>query len=542
MSSLKTSVKHVRYVLGSLTAVLFVTGGGGSFDPTIAAPGRAGTMMRTARPGGVPHGHEGVVRCSNRDPAVPDGAWEWSGAVDSIPATSRRLVDDALATLEEFGEPGADAGQVIDGPLSDPAAPAGSRHPRRAAHRRSARGAVAVLRAPVRRRRHRARPSRPRRPRAIPVTAQARPGRAAGRLPVRRRPALPGDPHHGHHRTAGRDLAVPLRDGALAGPGCPGRRAARRTPARRRPAGQRQLPGHRQRAPERRRVPPGRRRCRVLGIVPPDEALDSLANGGATQLATVAELPRRTRGRRPPAGDGPGDFRLRTIDVGGEVLSPSLAQAARETFGVHDIKDLFAMTEVVPVFGRTCTQGHLHFDINTGARRVPGPRDRRAGRAGRAGHGRGHPLLPVPRLHAGLPVRHPRCRQVPAPETHHLRAGRPARHRPDRGQGRPVAAARADRRRDATAVGRSHRGAAHPALAGTVPRDRPRWTDPAHPAGLGASPASTRPRRPATSPTAASTWTLGSWATTRPLALRPLRSDLHETTFAGRPCSHRSMT
>jgi hypothetical protein len=31
MSSLKTSVKHIRYVLGSLTAVLFVTGGGGSF-------------------------------------------------------------------------------------------------------------------------------------------------------------------------------------------------------------------------------------------------------------------------------------------------------------------------------------------------------------------------------------------------------------------------------------------------------------------------------------------------------------------------------
>jgi hypothetical protein len=31
MSSLKTSVKHVRYVLGSLTAVLFVAGAGGNF-------------------------------------------------------------------------------------------------------------------------------------------------------------------------------------------------------------------------------------------------------------------------------------------------------------------------------------------------------------------------------------------------------------------------------------------------------------------------------------------------------------------------------
>jgi hypothetical protein len=31
MSSLKTSAKHIRYVLGSLTAVLFATVGGGSF-------------------------------------------------------------------------------------------------------------------------------------------------------------------------------------------------------------------------------------------------------------------------------------------------------------------------------------------------------------------------------------------------------------------------------------------------------------------------------------------------------------------------------
>jgi hypothetical protein len=106
--------------------------------------------------------------------------------------------------------------------------------------------------------------------------------------------------------------------------------------------------------------------CRVLGMVPPDEALDCLTEGAATQLATVpsylAELETAARRR----GMGARDFRLRTIDVGGEVLSPSLAQAARETFGVNTIRDLFAMTEVVPVFGRTCTEGHLHFDINMG--------------------------------------------------------------------------------------------------------------------------------------------------------------------------------
>jgi phenylacetate-coenzyme A ligase PaaK-like adenylate-forming protein len=65
-------------------------------------------------------------------------------------------------------------------------------------------------------------------------------------------------------------------------------------------------------------------------------------------------------------GMEPGDFTLRRIDIGGEVLSPSLAAAAAETFGVPGVNDLFGMTEVIPVTGRTCGQGHLHHDINTG--------------------------------------------------------------------------------------------------------------------------------------------------------------------------------
>src|SRR5262249_47553113 len=61
------------------------------------------------------------------------------------------------------------------------------------------------------------------------------------------------------------------------------------------------------------------------------------------------------------------DFpKLRRIDTGGEVLSPSLAAAARETFGVPVVNDIFGMTEVLPVTGRTCSQRHLHHDQNTG--------------------------------------------------------------------------------------------------------------------------------------------------------------------------------
>jgi phenylacetate-coenzyme A ligase PaaK-like adenylate-forming protein len=106
--------------------------------------------------------------------------------------------------------------------------------------------------------------------------------------------------------------------------------------------------------------------CRVVGIVPPDDALDSLGERGATLLATtpsyLAELEVAARRR----GMGPDDFRLRRIDVGGEVLSTSLDLAVRETFGVPQINDLFGMTEVVPVTGRTCSHGHLHHDINMG--------------------------------------------------------------------------------------------------------------------------------------------------------------------------------
>jgi phenylacetate-coenzyme A ligase PaaK-like adenylate-forming protein len=102
-----------------------------------------------------------------------------------------------------------------------------------------------------------------------------------------------------------------------------------------------------------------------LGIVDPEESLDSLLERGATLLATypsyLAELV-KAAGRR---GLDPTDFLLRRIDCGGEVLSPSLSAAATETFGAP-INDTFGMTEVLPVSGRVCEQGHLHHDLNMG--------------------------------------------------------------------------------------------------------------------------------------------------------------------------------
>jgi phenylacetate-CoA ligase len=277
-----------------------------------------------------------------------------------------RLVADALATLEEFGEPGADVGQVIDGPFSDPAARL--EHATRGLRRTAARLAT---QSPFYARRF--------------AAADVRPGgldlAGLSAIPVTLKRDLverPDDfqcadvPRYLATRTTGTTgrpaeiwlsryemelwpalgaLASVLRSELLPDDILQVNVSSRATASVQLYATGSRLVGA---------------GCRMLGIVPPDEALDSLADRGATQLATVpsylAELEVAARRR----GMGPKDFRLNTIDVGGELLSPSLAQAARETFGATGIKDLFSMTEVAPVFGRTCTEGHLHFDLNMG--------------------------------------------------------------------------------------------------------------------------------------------------------------------------------
>ena len=277
-----------------------------------------------------------------------------------------RLVNDALATLEEFGEPGADAGQVVDGPLNDPAARLdyATRGVRRTATRLAAQS-------PFYARRFTAAEVRTDKLdlaglRTIPVTlkrdlverpddfqcADVKPFLATRTTGTTGRPAeIWMSRYEMELWPALGALAGLLRGELLPGDVLQVNVSSRATGSVHLNVAGCRLVGA---------------ACRVLGIVSPDEALDCLAERGATQLATVpsylAELEVAARRR----GMGPGDFRLRRIDVGGEVLSPSLARAACETFGTPGVRDLFAMTETVPIIGRTCNQGHLHFDLNTG--------------------------------------------------------------------------------------------------------------------------------------------------------------------------------
>ncbi len=277
-----------------------------------------------------------------------------------------RLIDDVLATVAEFGEPGADAQQLLGGPLAGQEARLefATRSLRRTARRLSVQSQFYARRFA----------SVDARPSEIDVAR-------LGAIPVTTRRDLierPGDflcadvAAHLTSRTTGTTgrpaeiwmsryemelwpaliaLSSVLRDDLRRADVMQVNLSSRATAAMHLSAAACRLAGA---------------GCRLLGIVAPDEALDSLAEGRATLLSTcpsyLAELVTAARRR----GMGPGDFHLRRIAVGGEVLSPSLARAACQTLGVPRVDDSFSMTEVIPVTGRTCSHGHLHYDLNTG--------------------------------------------------------------------------------------------------------------------------------------------------------------------------------
>jgi phenylacetate-coenzyme A ligase PaaK-like adenylate-forming protein len=282
------------------------------------------------------------------------------------PANVARLVDDVLATLAEFGEAGTDAAELIDGPMTNPEDrfEITNNSLRRTARR------LAVQSPFYARRFSTAKVDLAKLDvaglRAIPVTVKADLIERPGDFRCTDVPAYLATRTTG---TTGRPAEVWLSRyemelwpalGALAavlrGELLPGdveqvNLSSRSVVANHLAAVGCRLAGA---------------GCRPLGIVSPRAALDSMAEGGATILLTVpsylGELV--TAARR--AGMGTGDFRLRRLVVGGEVLSASLARAAAGTFGVPLIEDPYSMTEIVPVTGRPCSQGHMHHDLNLG--------------------------------------------------------------------------------------------------------------------------------------------------------------------------------
>ncbi|MEA2142008.1 MAG: hypothetical protein QOI64_438 [Solirubrobacteraceae bacterium] len=285
------------------------------------------------------------------------------------PRNVERLVGDALATLAAFGSPGDDLQEMLDGPFSDPQA-------RRAFQEQALRRTARRLaqRSPH----YRALFA------SIDLQAKGLELEAMTQIPVTTKADLiahaedfvvEGSTPHVTTRTTGTTgqpaevwlsryelelwPAMAALSGLLRGEIAPEdcmqiNISSRATAAMTQNVGVCRLVGA---------------RTRPLGIVPVAESLQSLLTGGEhapTLLATypsyLAELVKLARHHDL----GPDDFRLRRVDCGGEVLSPALARAARETLGVRLVNDTFGMTEVLPVSGRVCEQGHLHHDLNIG--------------------------------------------------------------------------------------------------------------------------------------------------------------------------------
>lgn len=283
-----------------------------------------------------------------------------------------RLIDDALATLAEFGRPGDDVAQLIEGPFADPEVRRDftQRALRRTASRLAQRSPfyaerLAAAGVPVQRLTLET-------VREIPLTSKAElVGRArdficAGSVPIMstRTTGSTGRPaqvwmsrYEAEIWPAFATLAGLLRDEIRPSDSMQVCISSRATAAVQQNISVCRLAGA---------------HIRVTGVVPVDEALDELTGEAGEDRATptllatypsyLAQLVTAAHRR----GLGPADFRLRRVDVGGEVLSTALAGAAQQVLGVPVVNDTFAMTEVLPVSGRTCDQGHLHHDLNTG--------------------------------------------------------------------------------------------------------------------------------------------------------------------------------
>lgn len=72
-------------------------------------------------------------------------------------------------------------------------------------------------------------------------------------------------------------------------------------------------------------------------------------------------------------GYKPQDFGLRRIITGGEIVTTGLRQRAADLFGAAAISEGFGMTEIWPLGGRLCEQGHLHWEPAHGLLEVVHP-------------------------------------------------------------------------------------------------------------------------------------------------------------------------
>jgi phenylacetate-CoA ligase len=72
-------------------------------------------------------------------------------------------------------------------------------------------------------------------------------------------------------------------------------------------------------------------------------------------------------------GYGPSDFGLEKVLTGGELLSDGVRHRSEQLFGELSFRQNYALTELTPMTGNLCPDGHLHFEPSTGIAEVLDP-------------------------------------------------------------------------------------------------------------------------------------------------------------------------
>jgi len=112
----------------------------------------------------------------------------------------------------------------------------------------------------------------------------------------------------------------------------------------------------------------------IAGLVSPEHTLRLLSErhrlpGKKSRVSIMSTYPSYLgllveHGRR--LGYDASDFGLERVLTGGEVLTEGLQRRARELFGPIDIVSNYGMTELAPLAGNLCPDGHLHFEPSMG--------------------------------------------------------------------------------------------------------------------------------------------------------------------------------
>jgi phenylacetate-CoA ligase len=129
-------------------------------------------------------------------------------------------------------------------------------------------------------------------------------------------------------------------------------------------------------------------------------------------------------------GLGPADLGIERVLSGGEIVTAGLRERCRRLFGPIEVVEGYGMTEIYPLGGKLCSDGHLHFQPSQGLIEVLDPESGGPAGPGAAGTIVATPFLPYRETTLLLrydtedvvrpPVESARCRLRDLPATSNL--------------------------------------------------------------------------------------------------------------------------